>query len=507
VTVVVRGAPAIPTSLPPPTLTSLREVLASADYTEAGIAAALGRPAGGIGFQAEDVPLLRRRMTAGAVNSQLATLIKLFVLGCPLSRAEVTAALQPVEVADLQELLVRTDDGSIWSPLRFTPYEGFVFAHDPHWPVPVPSDYVMGIGPATRTLAGVTVRQPVERALDVGTGCGAQALLAARHAERVSAVELNPRGVHLARLNAAMNGIHNVEVFEGSLFEPVAGMDFDLVVSNPPYVISPDSTYVFRDSGRAGDSMSRTVVEQAGRVLRDGGFAHVLCNWGRRGAQDWWAPLVDWVADSGCDAWLLHYHSQDPLAYAAQWHAELQSTDPVAYGDALDRWLDYYRRTGTELIASGVVILRRRQAAGGNWIRWDEMPRAPTGTGSRHVERVFAAYDALAKLATDDALLAETFQLVTGHQLTQRLVYGDDGYAIADATIALLEGVGLEAAVPAAVLPVLLRVDGERPLAALIDEVAGETGMVATELRGSVVETVRQLFTRGLLARATANES
>ena len=67
--------------------------------------------------------------------------------------------------------------------------------------------------------------------------------------------------------------------------------------------------------------------------------------------------------------------------------------------------------------------------------------RAPTGSGSRHVERVFAAYDALgAELAEDGAVLAETFQLVSGHQLTQQLVFRDGAYAIADATVVLEEG-------------------------------------------------------------------
>jgi SAM-dependent methyltransferase len=348
------------------------------------------------------------------------------------------------------------------------------------------------------------VRKPIARALDVGTGCGVQALLAARHAERVTAVELNPRAVHLALLNASLNGIRNVDVFEGSLFEPVNNLDFDLVVSNPPYVISPDSTYVFRDSGRPGHTMSRSVVTQSAQVLRAGGYAHVLCNWTHRNEQDWWEPLVEWVDGSGCDAWLLHYHSQDPLTYAAQWHTEIQSADPVAYGNALDRWLAYYQRTNIQRIASGAIVLRRRSAGGRNWTRWDEMPRAPAGSGSEHVERVFAAYDALSDLGDDRrALLSQTFKLVDGHQLAQRLVFREGGYAIADATMLLEQGLGLEASVPAAALAVVLRIDGQRSLATLIAEVAAETGVTDDALREVTLGAVHQLFTRGLITCAT----
>jgi methylase of polypeptide subunit release factors len=481
-------------------LALLRTVLADANYTESGVAAALGLPTGSLGFQSAEVPLLQRRLDA-CDSVTLRRLIELFLLGCPVAPDDAAAALRPLQLADLSGLLAIDRDGKIGAHLRLSPYAGFVFAHDANGPLAPAPDYVMGIGNASRTLAGLTVRKPVESALDVGAGCGVQAVLAAQHARHVSAVELNPRAVHLGLLNARLNGVHNIESLEGSLFEPVAGKQFDLVVSNPPYVISPDSTYVFRDSGRPGDTMSRIVVAQAARVLREGGFAHVLCNWGHRVSQSWWEPLVEWVDGCGCDAWLLHYHSQDPLTYAAQWHAELQSTDPDAYMRTLDRWLAHYRATGTEVIASGAVVLRRRTTGNRSWIRWDEMPRAPTGSGSDHVERIFAAYDALEDLSDDAAFVGETFELVNGHQLAQRLVYRDGSYAIADASMVLDAGVGLEAGVPAACLPILLRVDGERPLAALIDEVAAETGMAPDVLRAVAVRTARELFSRGMLTR------
>ena len=44
----------------------------------------------------------------------------------------------------------------------------------------------------------------------------------------------------------------------GSFFEPVAGERFGLVTCNPPYVISPESAFLFRDSGREGDAVRET---------------------------------------------------------------------------------------------------------------------------------------------------------------------------------------------------------------------------------------------------------
>ena len=75
---------------------------------------------------------------------------------------------------------------------------------------------MLGIVPATETLAHLTVRRPATRALDLGTGCGAQALWLARHSESVVAVDVNPRALALASFNASLNGIANVQCREGS---------------------------------------------------------------------------------------------------------------------------------------------------------------------------------------------------------------------------------------------------------------------------------------------------
>src|SRR5205085_7429757 len=122
------------------------------------------------------------------------------------------------------------------------------------------SDWVAGIHPPSVTLAKLTVRRRVARALDVGTGNGIQALLASRHARDVVATDLNARALGMADLNARLNGIGNIEFRRGSFFEPVAGERYDLITVNPPYVISPEARYAYRDSGLLGDTVSREAV-------------------------------------------------------------------------------------------------------------------------------------------------------------------------------------------------------------------------------------------------------
>lgn len=113
------------------------------------------------------------------------------------------------------------------------------------------ADLVLGVGGASTTLAGITVRTPVASALDLGTGSGIQALHASRHATRVTATDLNPRALHFTRLTLALSGAPEPDVRQGSLFEPVGDERFDLIVSNPPFVISPGGRFTYRDGGMA----------------------------------------------------------------------------------------------------------------------------------------------------------------------------------------------------------------------------------------------------------------
>ena len=120
-----------------------------------------------------------------------------------------------------------------------------------------------GIQSPSVTLAKLAVRRRVQKALDLGTGCGIQALLAAKHAERVVATDVNPRALAFARFNARLNGIDNIEFRLGNVFEPVEGERFGLLVANPPYVISPDASYAYRDSDEPADELCRRIVADA----------------------------------------------------------------------------------------------------------------------------------------------------------------------------------------------------------------------------------------------------
>jgi len=111
--------------------------------------------------------------------------------------------------------------------------------------------------------------------LDMGTGSGVCAIVAAQHARHVVAVDINPAAVRCTGINAQLNHLeHKIDILQGDLFEPVRQQRFDLILFNPPFVKGTPQN----DRDRAW--RSRDVAERfaAGLAahLKPGGHALVL---------------------------------------------------------------------------------------------------------------------------------------------------------------------------------------------------------------------------------------
>jgi methylase of polypeptide subunit release factors len=386
--------------------------------------------------------------------------------------------------------------------VRLVPHGDLYVASDagPESGGDVPFDHVPGIQAPSVTLAKLAVRTPCARALDLGTGCGIQALLAARHAAAVVATDVNPRALELAAFNAALNGIETIELRQGDGFEPLAGERFDLIVANPPYVISPDSSYAYRDSGLPADELCRSVVAGAAEHLTEGGFAHVLVSWAQPADGDPAEPLRAWVEGSGCDAWLLHYRTSDPLAHAAGWLRPLGESDAARYREALDRWLGHLRQLRIEAIGYGAVVLRRR-SSGRNWVRTDPLPLDRLEPAGEHTLRVFAAQDLL-ETSDDDALLELPLAVVPGHRLRQEIVAADGGLTVESQTLELTDGLRFVIGVDRHTVSLLPHFDGRRPLRDVIARASTTFALEAEErerFEPAALPVVRRLLGLGFL--------
>jgi methylase of polypeptide subunit release factors len=434
----------------------------------------------GAAWTEEDVPLILDRYRLDDPQAQL---VRAFVLG-----ESVQPDSLPVPAAQLADAgLLEIADGRAVARVRLTPVHGLLVAHDGDRSSD--PDFVTGVGPASRTLASLTVRRPVERALDLGTGCGVEALLAARHAQSVVATDVNERALEYASLGAKLNGL-SLELRLGDFFEPVARETFDLIVANPPFVVSPDSGLVYRDSPLPGDQVSREVVRGAAAHLSPGGYATILCNWICRAPGESWQPLQPWVEGLPCDALLLSHAVVDPLTYATRWNQELRR-DAAAYAETVGRWLDYYESEQFAGLGVGAIILRGREEPG--WVRGLDAPRPATGEAGSHIVRLFEAADRLARLSDESELLDDRLSLVRGHRLDQSLRYADE-YAIADVSMALDESVGVVGEIDPVALPVLFELaEGRTPREAA--EAAGTD-------QADALPTIRRLLELGMLELA-----
>jgi methylase of polypeptide subunit release factors len=351
-------------SVAPSVVHAFREAMLAADYTVAGVTELLGPLAHAALGRNETTPGLR----ATTDGSPLATMTRLWQLQAPVAAADVETALpdllDPLCAAGLlqrsvEEVRARLDVRPYADDLRdwwvvsdLTPgLDGDHRAMD--------ADHVLGVSSASSTLAELTVREPVGSALDLGTGSGVQAMHLSGHCERVVATDVNLRAITMARLNAALNDVF-VDVRDGSLFEPVAGEGFDLVVSNPPFVISPGTgeRLVYRDSGMPGDEVVRRIVETAPRHLNPRGWCQVLGNWVHRETETWQERLATWLDGSRCDAWVIQREVMDPARYVELWLADAGLRTSPDYVARYDAWMSWFEEQAVEAIGFGWVNLR-----------------------------------------------------------------------------------------------------------------------------------------------------
>lgn len=349
----------------PETAKTLAQALAKAGFTSAGIAEHLGPAATQAMFRGEP-GVVRHACQDG---SRLSRLIRFFILREPCTAAELSDVLSQ----ELVQLLIddcvvapATDNAELHIALDVRPHviadeERFVFSDlDASMTDIVPGhDHVLGVGAASLSLLSAAPQTPVSSVLDLGTGSGVQALAQAHVAKRVVATDVHGRALDLARATFAANGVDNVELRQGSWFEPVAGERFDRIVANPPFVVGlPEVGHVYRDSGLDLDAASELVVSGAVEHLAEGGRAFILGSWVHSKDASWQSRVASWLPSTGVNAWVLQRDVVDPGMYVSTWLRD-ESIDPrSAEGiERTERWLEHFAQNNVTGIGFGWIVL------------------------------------------------------------------------------------------------------------------------------------------------------
>ena len=431
-----------PAPVPDPTLsTALAADLDAADLRSEPLRRLWGEEADDALARGMREPILRATRGDDGI---LATLGRLLVLGMRQPTDAVARALPRVGVDGLARLGLARLEGDDVVPTALVRPQSFVDADGMgEWWIAsdldevaldgaLPADHVLGVGGASRTLAEIIMPVEVERALDLGTGCGIQALLVARHAGSVVATDISARALAYAELNAQLNGVGNIEFRRGSMFEPVAGEAFDLIVSNPPFVITPRvegvPEYEYRDGGLIGDALVEQFVTTVPAFLTAGGVAQLLGNWESRGGQAALAlragldRLASWVP-ADLDLWVVQREELTPLGYAELWIRDGGTTPrDAAFTPLLTAWLDDFADRGVTAIGFGYILIRRPVGAAS--LRRLESVTQPVSNVGGALRAGLAAHDLLA-----DGL---PISLVTSADVTEarHLLPGNDDPSI-----------------------------------------------------------------------------
>ena len=267
------GLPIIPSA---ETLARLSERLRELDYTEERAAAALDLAHLGQFFE-QAVSLYR--YSALRADPPLATLVRLFLLNDPVAIADASAIFDRELLIGLVRggVLAVADEGFVRCRYLLSPIDGAFIFTDRRVKSDENVNRIMPLGHDTYNLVTQTQQRPGASVLDLGTGSGVQGVLAARWAGRVVSVDINPRALDFARMNGMLNGVlERMEFHLGSLYEPVAGQRFDVILANPPFVPNPEYEVLFRDGGVQGEDILHIILRDAPDHLSDGGILQIM---------------------------------------------------------------------------------------------------------------------------------------------------------------------------------------------------------------------------------------
>ena len=449
-----------------------------------------------------------------------AVLARLLIFGVAQPVADVDAALALTGSAGLVALGLASEEAGIIRPAAVIRPQSIHDEQGPgQWWIAsdldeialgggaLAEDHVLGVGGASLTLAGLQIPVPADRVLDLGTGCGIQALRARRYAGEVVATDLSARALAYARLNLALGGADAIELREGSLFAPVAGETFDRIVSNPPFVITPRArdvpAYEYRDGGLVGDALVEQVISGAGAHLEPGGIAQLLGNWETRGGEEGLDRVRAWVDSSPVplDAWIVEREELDPVRYAETWIRDGGTARGTAEFDRmLDAWLGDFAARDVTAIGFGYVLLRRSD--GEPTLRRFERLRQPIpseGALGAHFAAVLAEHDRAAALS--DAALAEA-HLRVAPDVTEARHHVPGAEAPSVIELRQSGGFGRSVQADPALAGFVGACDGELSVGVILDAVAQLLEVDAAELRAALVPAIRSLILDGFLAFA-----
>jgi SAM-dependent methyltransferase len=307
---------------------------------------------------------------AQPIEDSLGALMRLFVQGLRVSRRDLDRLI-PAEVrAAMESLFLLADDpefpGHQYAPCALFAFPGgLVTACDrccspgAEEHSPWPSDVLYPpLFENTLNFVGRLPTRHCEAMLDIGTGTGIAALASSQYARQIWASDITHRAAYFAEFNRRLNGVPNITVVEGDLYEPVAGLTFDRIAVHPPYVPGKVSRFVYREGGEDGEQIFRRVVQGLPLYLRPGGRFYSMLMASDRGEETFEARIRQWLGPAADEFDVLV--AFEALKPTAQFLADVRGAQESEKED----WRQVFAGNGTTFVVYGSVVIQRRRTAG-----------------------------------------------------------------------------------------------------------------------------------------------
>lgn len=210
------------------------------------------------------------------------------------------------------------------SALRASSLDGELFFHSAY---PTTENDAAFFGPDTyrfaRAIEHFLSLHPVEvsRAIDIGCGAGPGAVLAAKRfpGAEVLAADINPFALKLTAINADLAGVPNVQACFSNLLKDVPG-DFDLILSNPPYLIDPAKRAYRHGGGALGADLSLDILKASLDRLNPGGTLLLYTGAAMVDGSDPLRREIEEILRGQAVQWT--YHEMDPDIFGEELECE-----------------------------------------------------------------------------------------------------------------------------------------------------------------------------------------
>lgn len=504
-----------------PDLPLLKRIMGQHGYSREALIQTGGLPRRGLDLDVHE--MLRRTAAMTPFN----TLARLFLLAREVAREDVEPAIAPLTVDSLLRfglLQPASSPDRVRGMCALVPFADTLMLRDfePHVSgQSIRSDHVLGVGVATMVLANITVRRGNERFLDVGTGQGFHALLACDHARQVIATDINPRALAMARASFAMNACDRIDLRDGSLMDPVAHEDpFDLIVSNPPFVIAPPHDTVALGGRHVGDDLCRDLIRLTPAHMAPDAYATLLFSWHHADDNDWRTRPAQWFEGLDVDVLVMKFRTDPVEQYARRWLIEsghgAHPSDPNRASVAenavlstsgqspLDEWLSFYASLGARQISMGACILHRRMThkAVAPWRRFELFPMdAVDESASSQIQRLMSGETTRRRFAAQTSQMLAWCPRVTRElSVEQHLSLTDDNaWTLRQAALKQTLGFPMPLGIDSVVMEVLRMCDGSTPVQQIAQRLAQRHGVPEAQASAQTLHLIERLLSLGYM--------